>query len=106
MEKPEKDKVHCTLFFLSQDCRNPTNFPFFSTLMESREGGLPWSSNGKESTCDAGDPGRSLSRDPLEEGMATTPVFLPGESQGQRSLVGYSLWDCKELDTTERLTLP
>ena len=34
-----------------------------------------------------------------------TPVFLPGESQGQRSLVGYSLWDCKELDTTERLTL-
>ena len=25
--------------------------------------------------------------DPLEEGMATTPVFLPGESHGQRSLV-------------------
>ena len=29
------------------------------------------------------------------------PVFLPGESHGQRSLVGYSLWGCKELDTTE-----
>ena len=30
--------------------------------------------------------------DPLKEGMATpTPVFLPGESHGQRSLVGYSL---------------
>ena len=28
--------------------------------------------------------------DPLEKGMATTPVFLPGKSQGQRSLVGYS----------------
>ena len=28
--------------------------------------------------------------DPLEEGMATTPVFLPGESHGQRSLAGYS----------------
>ena len=28
--------------------------------------------------------------DPLEEGMATHPVFLPGESYGQRSLVGYS----------------
>jgi len=27
---------------------------------------------------------------PLEEGMATTPVFLPGESHGQRSLAGYS----------------
>ena len=30
-----------------------------------------------------------------------TPVFLPGESQGQRSLVGCCLWDCTELDTTE-----
>ena len=28
--------------------------------------------------------------DPLEEGMATTPVFLPGESHGQSSLAGYS----------------
>ena len=30
-----------------------------------------------------------------------TPVFLPGESHGQRNLVGYSLWGRKELDTTE-----
>ena len=30
-----------------------------------------------------------------------TPVFLPGESQGQRSLVGCRLWGCTELDTTE-----
>ena len=29
--------------------------------------------------------------DPLEEGMQPTPVFLPGESHGQRSLAGYSL---------------
>ena len=28
--------------------------------------------------------------DPLEEGMATHSIFLPGESPGQRSLVGYS----------------
>ena len=32
-----------------------------------------------------------------------TPVFLPGESRGQRTLVGYSPWDRKESDTTERL---
>ena len=32
------------------------------------------------------------------------PVFLPGESHGQRNLVGYSPWGHKELDTTERLT--
>ena len=30
--------------------------------------------------------------DPLEKGMQPTPVFLPGEFHGQRSLVGYSPW--------------
>ena len=34
-----------------------------------------------------------------------TPVFLFGEFHGQRNLVGYSLWDCKELDTTKPLSL-
>ena len=29
----------------------------------------------------------------------------PGKSHGQRNLVGYSPWGCKELDTTELLTL-
>ena len=39
----------------------------------------------------------------LENEMATHPVFLPGESHGQRSLVGYSPRGRKESDTTERL---
>ena len=30
-----------------------------------------------------------------------TPVFLPGESQGQWSLVGCHLWGCTESDTAE-----
>ena len=30
-----------------------------------------------------------------------TPVFLPGESQGQWSLVACHLWGRTELDTTE-----
>ena len=34
-----------------------------------------------------------------------TPVFLPGESHGQRSLASYSPWSRNESDTTERLTL-
>ena len=34
-----------------------------------------------------------------------TPVALPGESHGQRSLVGYSPWGRKESDTTERLSM-
>ena len=48
---------------------------------------------------------RSLGpEDPLEKGMATPPVFLPGESHGQKSLVGYSPWGRKESDMTEQLT--
>ena len=43
--------------------------------------------------------------DPLEKGWLSTPVFLPGEFHGQRSLEGYSPWDLKELDTIEYLTL-
>ena len=31
----------------------------------------------------------------------STPVLLPGESQGQGSLVGCHLWGCTELGTTE-----
>ena len=38
---------------------------------------------------------------PLEKGMATTPAFLPEKSHGQRSLVGYSPWGCKEADMTD-----
>ena len=41
--------------------------------------------------------------DLLEKGMATQPVFLPRESNGQRSLEGYSLWGCKESDMTEHV---
>ena len=41
--------------------------------------------------------------DPLEKGWQPTPVFLSGESHGQRSLEGYSPQGRKESDTTERL---
>ena len=35
----------------------------------------------------------------------STPVFLPVKPHGQRSLTGYSLWVCKELDMTEQLRM-
>ena len=35
--------------------------------------------------------------------LLPTPVFLPGEFHEQRSLAGYSPWDHKQSDTTERL---
>ena len=66
--------------------------------------GFPGGSDGKESTCNAGDlgpipwVGKILQRRKWQP----TSVFLPGKSHGQRSLVGYSPRGCKESDTTER----
>ena len=37
-------------------------------------------------------------------GPSTHSVFLPGESQGQRNLAGYSPQGCKESDISERLS--
>jgi len=64
--------------------------------------GLPWWLNAKESICQGRRPGFDLSvgKIPWRRKWQLTPVFLPGESHGQRSLVGYSPWGCKDLDTT------
>ena len=42
---------------------------------------------------------------PWRRKLQTTPVFLPREFHGQRSLVGYSTCGHKQLDMTEKLTL-
>ena len=39
--------------------------------------------------------------DPLRREWLPTPIFLPEDFPGQRSLVGYSPRGCKELDTTK-----
>ena len=44
-----------------------------------------------------------LGRSPGKGKEHPTPVLLLGKFRGQRSLVGYSSWNLKELDTTERL---
>ena len=41
---------------------------------------------------------------PWRRAWQPTPVLLPGESYGQRSLACYSPWGCKELDMTECLS--
>ena len=43
--------------------------------------------------------------DPLEKGWQLTPVFLPGEFHGQRSLAGYSPQGHRESDKSEWLTI-
>ena len=59
----------------------------------------------KKSACNAGDQGSIPgSEDSLEKREATPPVFLPRESYGQRSLVGYCPWGRKESNINEWLT--
>ena len=41
---------------------------------------------------------------PWRRAWQPTPIFLPGESHGQRSLAGYSPWGHKESDTADGLT--
>ena len=64
---------------------------------------LPCSSYGKESACNAGDLGLIPRSGKIlwRREWQSTPVFLPGGSHGQRSLVDYSPWDCKELNMAE-----
>ena len=65
--------------------------------------GLPKWRSGKEPSCQC----RICGLDPWSRKISwrrkwqSTPVFLPGKSNGQRSLAGYSPWGHKELDTTE-----
>ena len=67
--------------------------------------GFPGVSEVKASAYNVGDlssiPGSG--RFPWRKKWQPTPVFLPGEPRGQRSLVGYSPWGCKESDMTGRL---
>ena len=68
----------------------------------SQAHGFPGGSDGKETACNAGDIGSIPGLERFTGGGNGNPkVFLPGESHGQRSLVGYSPWGHKGLDMTE-----
>ena len=71
--------------------------------------GLPQWRGGKEPAClrrrhkrHEVDPW--VGKMPWRRAWQPTPVILPGESHGQRGLVGYSPWGHRELDTAERLS--
>ena len=59
--------------------------------------GVPCSANSKESASNTGDPGSipGSGRSPGRRKLQPTPVFLPGEPSGQRSLAGYTPWGRK-----------
>ena len=81
------------------------------TYEHTQQAGFPGGPRGKEAICDYRSLGRKrfdpwVRKIPWRRTWQPPPVFLPGESHGQRSLVGFSPWSLKELDTTEQLTLP
>ena len=63
--------------------------PFYGISLEETEWtkGFPGGLDGKESACNAEDPIPGLERAPGEGNAYPTPVFLPGEFHGQRSLM-------------------
>ena len=69
--------------------------------------GFPWWLRGYSVCLECRKPGFDpwVGKIPWRRKWQPTPVLLPGESHGGRSLVGYSPWGRKESDTTERLYL-
>ena len=75
-------------------------WPFLASV------GLPRWHSGKESACQCRRCKRCgfdpwVGKIPWSRKWQPTPVFLPGKLHGQRSLVVYSPWGCKELHMTE-----
>ena len=67
---------------------------------------LSGGSDSQESACNAGDLGLipGLGRFPSRRAWQSTPVFLRENPHGQRSLMGYRPWGCKDSDMTKRLS--
>ena len=92
-----------------------TYCPLFTFILQVQEAhfwrsySVPGNTSGKESACQCRRHKRLVynpwvGKIPWRRRWHPTPVFLPGESHGQRSLVGYSPRDRKELDKTEHLS--
>ena len=71
-----------------------------------RKLGFPGGAMVRNPPANAGDAHMHKTRVPsLGREDQPSPVFLPGESHGQGSLVGYSPWGCQEPDMTKRLSM-
>ena len=93
-------------FFLSLVIGKHLNFNSFYTLHGCFPGGAVVK-NFPANARDAGERGFDPCVRNILWGRACqpTPVLLPGESHGQRSLTGYNPWGCKELNTIEWLSI-
>ena len=85
------NKVNSYFFFFKRPSLQVDSLPSES---------FPSGSNGNKNERNSGSlPGLGI---PWRRKWQPTPVFLPGESHGQGSLAGYSLWGHKESDTTKK----
>ena len=89
----EDRQVHCEKMLL---------WEYFCVFINKAYVGFPGGSDHKESACNAGDTS-SIPESGRSPGEGNGNPLLPGEFHGQRSLVGYSPWGCKESDMTEQL---
>ena len=96
---PPPDQISLVFGFTQVNC------DFSLQQCQCLFGLLRWLSD-KESTCQCRRLGFNpwVGKIPWRRKWQPTPVFLPGEFHGQRSLAGYSPCDHKELDTIEQLT--
>ena len=96
-----KIKYVCIKYWVDQKVL----FGFFPKMLKMNLG-LPSGASGKESACQCRR-GKISMFDPCvgmicwSRKWQPTPVFLPGESHGQRNLVGFGPWRLKESDMTE-----
>ena len=86
---------------ISSHLSQASTFPLLQRSLAT----CPWWLHGKESACQAGDLGTipGSGRFPRRMKWQPTPIFLPGESHGQRSLAGCIPRGHTESDTTKQL---
>ena len=84
-------------------CSPLPQLPLSPVAISSSVNGVPWWLSDKESSsqCRRQEFDPWTGKSPWRRKWQPTPVFLPGKSHGQRSLMGYSPWGRKESDTPE-----
>ena len=85
--------------------KSRTQLSYWTELNRRVKLAFPGGSDGKESTeMQETHVWSWVGKIPWRREWLPMPVFLPGKFHGQRSLAGYSPWNCKTLDVTEQLS--
>ena len=107
----ERLYFHFSLSCIGEGNGNPL---LHSCLENPRDGGAWWAAISgvaqsrtrlKQLSSSSGSIAHLNQQDPWRREWQPTPVFLPGESHGQRSMAGYSPWGHRESDTAEHLNM-